>query len=159
MYVLVVVILYLFLLLEWLQVLTRPPWTLKSQLCDWDPRLNHNKKSPCSRAALWLVQGSASALGTLASRDESVREILKMSGGPKVLTCGDIFFNLLNSLAAALRAFSGSSAALEDILRQFVCLVLKNPDSFKYQQCLLQISWTSLQFLLFFSETWLLTKT
>ena len=57
-----------------------------------------------------------------------MREILKMSGGDEVLTCGDIFFNLLNSLAAALRAFSGSSAALEDILRQFVCLVLKNPD-------------------------------
>ena len=50
-----------------------------------------------------------------------MREILKISGGDKVLTCGDIFFNLLNSLAAALRAFSGSSAALEDILRQFVC--------------------------------------
>ena len=67
-------------------------------------------------------------MGTLASGDESVREILKMSGGPKVLTCGDIFFNLLNSLAAALRAFSGSSAALENIWKRLVCLVLKNPD-------------------------------
>ena len=57
-----------------------------------------------------------------------MREILKMSGGDEVLTCGDIFFNLLNSLAAALRAFSGSSAALEDVLRKFVCLVLKNTD-------------------------------
>ena len=90
--------------------------------------LDLNMKSPYSRAALLLVQGSASTLGTLASGDEIVREILKMLSGDKVLTCGDIFFNLLNSLAAALRAFSGSSAALEDILRQFVCVVLKNPD-------------------------------
>ena len=57
-----------------------------------------------------------------------------MSGGPKVLTCGDIFFNLLNSLAAALRAFSGSSAALENIWKRFVSIFLK------YQECLLQIS-------------------
>ena len=62
-----------------------------------------------------------------------MREILKMSGGPKVLTCGDIFFNLLNSLAAALRAFSGSSAALENIWKRFVSIFLKNPDLFKYQ--------------------------